>query len=455
MERGSVDRVGGDVTRRDLGGGLALRWTGPADAERVAEFTAYAFRNAPEDPPLAGLGAQVRDWMSGRHPLVGPEDFVIVEDTATGAIVASSCLMRQEWEYDGIPFDVGRPEFVVTDEGYRNRGLIRAIFTAIHERGAARDQLVQGITGIPYFYRQFGYEYALDLEGGRGAYFATIPDAPAAEPEPYALREATPDDLPFIMALYDRRRAGLLVSTRVPGDFWRATFSAPRDAYNMHWCLYVIVDAAGAPRGYIRVSSKRWGENLWVWDWATEDGVALRATGAPILRALRELAKRTPHATGDDKPVTGIWLALHREHPLYAALGEAVAPRTIAPYAWYVRVPDLPGFLRHIAPALERRLATSAMAGHTGDLRIDFYRGGLRLTFADGRLTGAEPWRRPVWGERQGAGFPPLVFLQLLFGHRSLAELRAAFPDVLANDEATPLLDALFPKRVSWVPYPE
>ncbi len=61
MERGSVDRVGGDVTRRDLGGGLALRWTGPADAERVAEFTAYAFRNAPEDPPLAGLGAQVRD----------------------------------------------------------------------------------------------------------------------------------------------------------------------------------------------------------------------------------------------------------------------------------------------------------------------------------------------------------------------------------------------------------
>ncbi len=280
MEQGHPsDSTVAPTAPRDLGDGLTLRWTGPGDAERVAEFNAHAFRNAPDDPPLAGMRVQTRDWMSGRHPLVGPGDFVVVEDAKTGAIVASSCLMRQEWAYDGIPFAVGRPEFVVTDEGYRHRGLIRAIFAAIHARCAERGQIVQGITGIPYFYRQFGYEYALDLEGGRFALVATIPDAPADTPEPYALRAATPGDLPFIMELYDRRRAGLLVSTVVPEEFWRWSFGAPRGEYNLHWCLHLIVDGAGAPRGYVRVSRKRWGEHFWVWDWAVEDGVSLRATG--------------------------------------------------------------------------------------------------------------------------------------------------------------------------------
>lgn len=440
---------------RDLGDGLALRWSTAADTERIAELNARVFRRAPDDPPGPGMLAQTRDKMSGRSPLLGPEDFAIVEDMASGAVVASTCLMWQRWEYDGIAFDVGRPELVATDPDYRNRGLIRAIFAAIHARGVARGQLVQGITGIAYFYRQFGYEYALDLDAARIAFLATIPDAPANEPEPYTLREATPDDLPFIMGLYDRRRAGLLVSTVVPEVFWRSTFGALDRGYTAHWRLRLIVDRAGEARGYVRTSTRRWGETLPVWDVAVSEGVSPRVAGLSVLRALHELGAQVPASGPDARPFTSITLLLGREHPLYAALGESVLPGRQRPYAWYVRVPDLPGFLRRVAPALERRLAGSALAGHTGDLRLDFYRGGLRLTFAAGRITGVEPWRRPVWAEGGQAGFPPLVFLQLLFGHRSLAELRDAFPDVRADDETTALLDILFPKRPSWVIYLE
>jgi hypothetical protein len=41
--------------------------------------------------------------------------------------------------------------------------------------------------------------------------------------------------------------------------------------------------------------------------------------------------------------------------------------------------------------------------------------------------------------------------LQLLFGYRSLAELRYAFPDCWADEEPTLLLNALFPKQSSLV----
>ena len=48
--------------------------------------------------------------------------------------------------------------------------------------------------------------------------------------------------------------------------------------------------------------------------------------------------------------------------------------------------------------------------------------------------------------------FPELTFLQLLFGYRSLDELRYAFADCGAyGDEVNVVLNTLFPKQASLV----
>jgi hypothetical protein len=121
------------------------------------------------------------------------------------------------------------------------------------------------------------------------------------------------------------------------------------------------------------------------------------------------------------------------------------------PYAWYVRVADVPKFIQLLAPVLERRLATSVVAGYSGELRFDFYRGGLRMVFERGTLRTVEDWRRPTWNANEDGGFPPLVFLQLLFGYRSLDALRSAFPDVWVNDTVELLVNTLFPYKPSRV----
>jgi hypothetical protein len=119
------------------------------------------------------------------------------------------------------------------------------------------------------------------------------------------------------------------------------------------------------------------------------------------------------------------------------------------PYAYYVRVPDILDFLRHVAPVLEDRLARSIAVGHSGELRLTFYRSGVRLVFERGRLVEVEPWT-PQSGWVGHAGFPDYTFLQVLFGYRSLDELKAAFPDCWLGDDATAvLLNALFPKAPS------
>jgi hypothetical protein len=154
-------------------------------------------------------------------------------------------------------------------------------------------------------------------------------------------------------------------------------------------------------------------------------------------------------AAKQNKTLKGVYLSFGREHPAYDAIPDLL-PGTRIPYGYYIRVVDVPKFIRHIASALEERLAQSAMAGHSGELKISEYRHGYKLVFENGKLANAEAWQ-PMPGEEGDCGFPPLVFLQLLFGRKSLLELREGFPDVWAKDETRVLLDALFPKKYSCV----
>ncbi len=211
------------------------------------------------------------------------------------------------------------------------------------------------------------------------------------------------------------------------------------------------MDAAGHAIGYVLPKHRRWGSRLAVVGFALEPGRSYAAVMPSVLRALQALAEGIPGHRPEQPAADRLIFGLEATHPAYNVLGNMGATYD-PPYGWYVRVPDLPGFMRHIAPVLERRLASSALAGHTGELKLTFYRGGLRLRFENGQLAEAEDWQAQVWGPKADGAFPPLVFLIVLFGRRSFADLRHVFPDVWAEDDAsTALIDALFPAKPSWV----
>jgi hypothetical protein len=113
-------------------------------------------------------------------------------------------------------------------------------------------------------------------------------------------------------------------------------------------------------------------------------------------------------------------------------------------------VPDLPAFIRHIAPVLEKRLENSGANRYTGDLKIGFYDlTGLTIHFENGRITSVTQGELPQY--EGDADFPYLTFLNVLFGHRTLDELAYVLPEVTFNRKAAVLLDALFPAKRSWV----
>lgn len=441
--------------RRDLGNGLVLRWSTSEDIERIAALLSMVYRDKADDPPNVQAMNNVRALMNGDHPLMGPDRYGLIEDTSRegNPVVACTCLERHTWTYEGIPFSVGRPEMVGTDDAYRHRGLVRALFEMVHERSEAEGDLVQAITGIPYFYRQFGYEYALELEDRHTTPLALLPQAKEGEPEPFTLRAATVEDIPTIATLYERRRFSSIISESISRQQWLYEIETwkvhPEFSHFMN--LHMIVDAAGQAIGFVGLEVRRAGKALRVWLLEFAGGVNVQAVLPSVLRALHTYGLNIEVRRPDVPPLSELAFYLGSAHPLYEVMGDEMARTSEPPYAWYVRVKDVPGFLKHIAPALEKRLATSLLAGYTGEIKLDFYRGGLRVVFEQGRLTGAEDWRVPLYGSEANGGFPALVFLQMLFGHRGIEALRQVFPDVWVSEEIRPLLKVLFPTRPSFV----
>ncbi len=444
-----------NTLHRDLGNGLVMRWSTDEDTERIANLHGMVHRNAAEDPPNITAMRVIRRLMHGDHPFMGSHDFAVIEDTRRegNPVVACTCLWKHTWTYEGIPFSVGRPEMVATDAAYRNRGLVRALFELVHERSEAEGDLVQAITGISYFYRQFGYEYALELEDRRTIPLALISKAKEGAPEPFTLREATASDIPVIDALYNRRRANSIVSESITNKQWFYEIEGWKEHPHLGHSLQLqmIVDADGRTVSFVALDTRRRSKELSVWLMEFAEGVNVQAVMPSVLRALHTYGLTMELARPDAPPLSEIALYLGSSHPIYEVLGGELQHTTEPPYAWYVRVKDLPAFLLYIAPALEKRLAASPVVGYSGDITLDFYRGGLRMVFEQGRLMGAEPWRVPLYGSDASGGFPPLVFLQVLFGHRSIDALRHIFPDVWVSEEARPVLKALFPTRPSFV----
>lgn len=433
---------------RNLGDGLVLRRVTGEDTEALVAFNARIHGNIEEGELEERVGAWTRDLMEKHHPTFDIGDFTLVEDTQTGKIVSSSCLISQTWSYGGIPFGVGRPEIVGTDPEYRNRGLVRAQFDVIHQWGAERGQMVQVITGIPYFYRMFGYEMGLALGGGKLGYLPHIPALKKGEEEPYIIRPAAESDILFLSELYDSATLRYLVNCDRDEALWRYEIDG-KDEKNVNRSELMVIETPDRERvGYLAHPDYNWGPTLVVTQYEVIPGLSWAAVTPSVIRYMKATGEAYyERDKGKEWGAFGFWLGT--EHPVYDVISDKL-PRSREPYAYYVRVADLVGFIRHIAPVLEERLADSQLVGYSGKFKITFFRDGLKLVFKDGSLVEVERWKPEPLGQPGDAAFPDLVFLQLLFGYRSFEELNYAFADCYPeNDDATGLLNVLFPKQTT------
>jgi GNAT superfamily N-acetyltransferase len=426
--------------RRELGNGLILRTARYGDADQLVGFNATM--HADGGLPGSTLADWTRDLFATPHPTFQVErDVTVVEDTASGRIVSALFLIPQVWSYAGVPIATGQPELIATHPDYRRRGLVRAQFDEIHQWAQARGQLWQFISGIPWYYRQFGYTYAADLPPRPIMWAGEVAPSPSKD---FTLRAATPADVEFLAELEADATSGtMLAPLRGTAGF---SLELARRPGGLLACEILVIEpttAAAAPVGYV-VHQRRLVDGL-----VSVRAIELRrgtdwlGPTAAVVAHLHQWVRAHP-----DGPGRGVRFALPAPHPATRCASTRLGWGPPGSYGLYVRVPDVIALLRAIAPVLEARLAASPAVAWTGTLCIDLYQGGLQVRFDQGRLSAVEPWSRPTDHRPStvDASIRREDFLHLLLGNRSPNELEQTTADFLVNtDTGGLLLDVLFP----------
>lgn len=337
---------------------------------------------------------------------VGPSRFAVAVDG--GRVVSSLCLLSGRLRIGVATVGTDQVEYVATATTHEGRGLVRRLMALAHEWSTADGNLVQLIAGIRYFYRQFGYEYALPFAPIRLVTPGLEPSMPAG----WTVRTATDDDAADVARLQHdaQERADLAVVDERVAGFGDGSWS-------------VAVDPDGRVRGSGRIGGGPPGVG--------EAVTVVHAPAADLPAALRAVLSRATgiqERVGTTEPVHGL---THR-HPRH--------------YSLYVRIADPLAFLAAIRPELDARLAGSPWAAAHGRVTISRYTSSIVLTFEDGAITAIEPGRGD---EPSTIEVPPDRTTTLLLGRYRATGLAEREDDVTVAPTAAALADALFPSRTS------
>ncbi|KAF9190975.1 hypothetical protein BGZ51_007993 [Haplosporangium sp. Z 767] len=414
------------LDRIDIGDGLLMRWSTRADAENVAQFMAEAFR---------------KRMLRGNSAVMTEYDAALVENTLAkegeNPIVACVCLHLSPGYYGKTSLSWGKPECVGSHPDYRSKGLIRRLFLEmIHPASDMRGDVIQIIPGIPHFYLQFGYEYAVGIHP-----FLKISDLPSeipplleseyetlnkdgqavkhkvTESEPFTLRKVSLDDMPYLleMSTPEKMQRQAQIGLLYDECYWRYIIhDLVETAESKHDCTRdtrIIVDAkTGKDCGLILISFASYVHlNIFT----LEDGYSYRDAMYPVLRQiiaiagqpsawdLKEMeakkesekttqeAKDVSQADKDDqskgkennndietlkpKVIQSMIFALDPQHPLPKLLASKLEPIHMH-LKLYTRIHSYANFILKVAPTLEDRIAKSAFAGITVTWHFHFFR---------------------------------------------------------------------------------
>ncbi|KAG0291904.1 hypothetical protein BGZ96_004705 [Linnemannia gamsii] len=479
--------------RIDIGDGLVMRWSTRDDADNIADCMALAFRWSAigepvaedEDPaPNPWVKAAVKRVLSGNCPVMTEFDYAVVENTLSmngqNPIVACASLHGVPGFYgEKVSMLFGKPEAISSHPDYRSKGLIRKLlFELIHPASAARGDVIQIIPGIPYYYHQFGYEYAIGSRSSRSIDDLTtkLPDLMSKDAllpaslaaEPFTLRVPTLEDIPYLCKLSTReaQKAQAQVGLDYGEPFWRyiihGIFEIQESIYDTTRVTRIIVDAKsgkdcglvmgeGAPKTELMMFTLEEGyhyrealypvlrqfvlegEELLVFALTqaaeheeneakekVEDNDAMEGEQAlgPATAVLTALAAA---ASADIPPVRPILLDLDPDHPITKLLESKSTADDQKNARLYTRIPSYANFILKVAPSLEHRLAQSPLAGITATLQFDFFRRvegsagrGLEVVIKDGRIISARD------------DFVPLTHEELMLAARTRKALAKA-----------------------------
>jgi len=362
------------------------------------------------------------------HPTMTLKNFLVIKHN--DKIVATLNLIPVKWSIDGIPLKVAEMGHVATLAEYRHRGLQRRLANEFHRQATEQGYDLCAIEGIPYFYRQFGYEYTLPLLEETRIRLDQIPDYLSK----LTIRPFTNKDIPKAMQLLAQSQQKFYVHSIRDEQIWKMqqeTGIASGDKFEGY-----VVEKYGEMISYIRIDYKPENKELMLRETTDIDQHASEA----IHKFFKDVGKQRELET--------LVTCTSYHDLLTQQLVTLGASQRIPPYAWQIRVVDYVKIFEKMKPIFEKRLTTSTYSHLTEKLNFNFRRYTVQVSVENGSIVDIT---RLESNEDRTLGLNPLVFTQLLLGHQGRHELEMTYPDFRIDFNHKQLIDVLFPKLPSHI----
>jgi predicted acetyltransferase len=362
------------------------------------------------------------------HPTMTLKNFFVIKHH--GKIVASVNLIPVKWSTGDVPLNVAELGCVATLPEHRHLGLQRRLVNEFHKQAEEQNYDLCAIEGIPYFYRQFGYEYAIPLLEETKIKLDQIPDYESK----LGICPFTEEDIPKAMQLLMESQRKFYVHTVRDEQIWKVqqkTGFASGSKFDSF-----VVEKDGSMIAYLRISDKTEDKELMLRETVDVD----YDTGKAILKFLKDTAKQRGFET--------LNACISYIDPLSEQLVALGAIQRVPPYAWQIRIVDHVKIFQKMKPLFEKRLAMSPYCHLTEKLNFNFRRYTVQVAIEDGAIADIQ---RLENNEDRTIGLNPPVFTQLLLGHRNRNELETCYPDFSIRQSHKHLIDVLFPKLPSHI----
>ncbi|MHA2142220.1 MAG: GNAT family N-acetyltransferase [Candidatus Thorarchaeota archaeon] len=370
-----------------------------------------------------------------------------IRDSDKGVFVSSLNAIPSVWSYAGIALRNLELGFVGTLPEYRKRGLVRALYYEFFEKELNRGKYdISTIQGIPYYYRQFGYDFL--IPAWRSVFLRTnqIPEIPPKEKPAWmrlTIRPATKSNLDSIILLYEEMTSLTLVSTVRDKELWQIQEQQRRE-FEKEFTTY-IVKRGKEVEGYFRLIAR---------ESATDPGNGFLDVIESSIRTYDGVRRTMQHLKElcKEKNLNRIALSGSIISNL-SQVGLDLGGHMSRGWKHQLRIPDMIRFLKRIRPVLHKRIRKTMFDGLTQEVTINTYRNCYVLDFQGGKIRQIKDLGIHEEGKNLSFRAPPNDFVRLVLGQYSIDELSKQNIDFLVTGQVKSLISTLFPKQESFIGY--
>ncbi|MHA2248855.1 MAG: GNAT family N-acetyltransferase [Candidatus Kariarchaeaceae archaeon] len=403
----------------------------------------YSLRIAQSDEEFLKIGEfnelvhnePLKDYivrLCSEHPNKDDIYFLYIVEKSTEQILSSLGLLPLKWKIEDTDIKIAEMGFVGTLEEYRGQGLFGIINSYYEKILKQEGYLLSVLRGIPNFYRKYGYEFALPLDGGYTLPTSNIPGNPESE---IKIRKAVTQDLRFIQKSYSSTFSNQCFSTVF--DDKAFTFRMMNETCNTLNSMTYIVEQGKNSVGFFSIGSLK--------DPNQADMVMTsHLTEDQMIRVLNFIKKYNPGLVTDF--TVNVW-----EGSDFGNFIINLGGKTIKPWGWQVQIIKLKPFFDVIKGVLEKRIQNSMFKELTRTITISDYKQIITLDFQNGIIEEITTTR--AYPDRScDLRMPRFVLTKLLLCDKTISEINYIITDAIIKKEAELLISTLFPKMNSF-PY--